>query len=357
LVNEYIFFGGKRIARRDSSSNIEYYFADQIGSARVVTNASGTILEDCDYFPYGGSGCSPSSINNYLFTGKERDSESGLDNFGARYYSSQYGRFMRPDPILITKDRIVDPQEWNMYAYVRNNPLNLTDPTGLDFHITCQADNDTNCNNGLVGAYSTPDENGNRSFTPTVISNDQNGNLVDQNGNQYKANVSGAGVSFSQAGSSQSSMGVFINGTNATTIQGSGGLSGFTFNFTSSNMASNVSAEGTFTYAGTATQTEQALANAGFQHYFGDDFDIFHPSGEDFHATDFRSAGAAGTGAGSGHFTVQEPVTRLPFASYPIPLATVPTGGDVHLGEHNAYTGGFVQHAEEVIKNLYDRVF
>src|SRR6202030_2298977 len=98
LVNEYIFFGGKRISRRDSSSNIEYYFSDQIGSARVVTNASGTILEDCDYFPYGGSGCVPSSINHYLFTSKERDSESGLDTFGARYNSSQYGRFMTPDP-------------------------------------------------------------------------------------------------------------------------------------------------------------------------------------------------------------------------------------------------------------------
>ncbi len=57
LVNEYIFFGGKRISRRDASSNIEYYFADEIGSSRVVTNASGTIVEDCDYFPYGGSNC------------------------------------------------------------------------------------------------------------------------------------------------------------------------------------------------------------------------------------------------------------------------------------------------------------
>jgi RHS repeat-associated protein len=62
------------------------------------------------------------------FTGKERDSESGLDNFGARYDSSQYGRFMSPDPL---GGSLTDPQTLNKYGYVRNNPLNLTDPTGL----------------------------------------------------------------------------------------------------------------------------------------------------------------------------------------------------------------------------------
>jgi hypothetical protein len=88
LVNEYIFFGGKRIARRDSSSNIVYYFADQLGSARVVTNASGTILDDSDFYPYGGERpvTGPSSGIRYKFTGKERDDLGGgvtLDNFGA----------------------------------------------------------------------------------------------------------------------------------------------------------------------------------------------------------------------------------------------------------------------------------
>jgi len=71
-------------------------------------------------------------------TGKERDSESGLDNFGARFNSSQYGRFMGPDPLYIEMHRLVDPQQLNLYSYVRNNPLSLTDPTGLD--ITCNGD-------------------------------------------------------------------------------------------------------------------------------------------------------------------------------------------------------------------------
>jgi RHS repeat-associated protein len=129
LTNEYIFFNGKRIARRDSSGNVEYYVADHLGTARVVTNATGGVLEACDYFPYGRSNCSPSSYNNYLFTGKERDSESGLDNFGARYYSSQYGRFMTSDPGNVGADPL-NPQSWNMYSYVQNNPLNNTDPSG-----------------------------------------------------------------------------------------------------------------------------------------------------------------------------------------------------------------------------------
>jgi RHS repeat-associated protein len=66
----------------------------------------------------------------YKFTGKERDSESGLDNFGARYNSSSMGRFMSPDPANIGVNRL-SPQSWNAYSYSLNNPLNLTDPTGM----------------------------------------------------------------------------------------------------------------------------------------------------------------------------------------------------------------------------------
>lgn len=71
----------------------------------------------------------------HSFTGKERDSESGLDNFGPRYFGSSLGRFQSPDPLYIELHRLVDPQQLNLYAYARNNPLTFTDPTGLD--ITC----------------------------------------------------------------------------------------------------------------------------------------------------------------------------------------------------------------------------
>jgi RHS repeat-associated protein len=69
------------------------------------------------------------------FTGKERDTESGLDYFGARYYASSMGRFMSPDP---TGGRLANPQTLNRYAYVVNNPLSFVDPTGL-WHCTWNA--------------------------------------------------------------------------------------------------------------------------------------------------------------------------------------------------------------------------
>lgn len=63
------------------------------------------------------------------FTGKERDAETGLDYFGARYFSAAQGRFTSPDRPFA--DQIPeDPQSWNLYVYVRNNPLRYTDPTG-----------------------------------------------------------------------------------------------------------------------------------------------------------------------------------------------------------------------------------
>ena len=63
------------------------------------------------------------------FTGKERDAETGLDYFGARYLSAAQGRFTSPDaPFADQKPE--DPQSWNLYSYVRNNPLRYTDPTG-----------------------------------------------------------------------------------------------------------------------------------------------------------------------------------------------------------------------------------
>jgi RHS repeat-associated protein len=66
----------------------------------------------------------------HKFTGKERDAESGLDNFGARYMSSQYGRFMTPDPSNLSVDFWL-PQTWNRYSYALNNPLTVVDRNGL----------------------------------------------------------------------------------------------------------------------------------------------------------------------------------------------------------------------------------
>jgi RHS repeat-associated protein len=133
--NEYIFFGGKRIARRDSTNAVNYYFADHLGTARIVATAAGATCYDSDFYPFGGERSITNTCSqNYKFTGKERDAESGLDNFGARYDSSSMGRFMSPDwsakPQGVPYAVLDDPQSLNLYAYVRNNPLNRTDPDG-----------------------------------------------------------------------------------------------------------------------------------------------------------------------------------------------------------------------------------
>ena len=105
------------------------------------------------------------------FTGKERDAESGNDYFGARYYSSAMGRFMSPDPLPWIGWQhgdeddekkfdayISNPQDLNMYAYVLNNPLNKTDPTGMN---ACGTSNDSSCKVTVTITDRGKDKNGN----------------------------------------------------------------------------------------------------------------------------------------------------------------------------------------------------
>jgi len=129
-----------------AGSGISYLTADQLGSTRVVTNGSGVRTMCSDYLPFGeqmttGSpGSSRGGVGCYgmagtvaqRFTGKERDAETGLDYFGARYMSSAQGRFTHPD-LKLFPDAVYDPQSWNKYGYVRNNPLRLVDPNGEDW--------------------------------------------------------------------------------------------------------------------------------------------------------------------------------------------------------------------------------
>jgi RHS repeat-associated protein len=156
VQNTYVFFGGQRMARRDGAGLIHYYFSDHLGSHGVVENATGTTCEqDIDYYPYGGveNDYCPNVAQNYKFTGKERDTESGLDMFGARYYGSSLGRFMTPDwaakPTAVPYAHYGNPQSLNLYSYVQNNPTTVGDPDGH-----CPSDN-PNCNNVKVETQNT----------------------------------------------------------------------------------------------------------------------------------------------------------------------------------------------------------
>lgn len=105
----------------------------------AVTDSSGTVIEQHDYLPFGEEWCGSAICNGTTpgdqpkrFTGKERDAETGLDYFGARYYGSKIARFTTVDPVYTWRENLVDPQRWNRYAYARNNPLRYVDPDGRE---------------------------------------------------------------------------------------------------------------------------------------------------------------------------------------------------------------------------------
>jgi RHS repeat-associated protein len=136
ITSEYIFVGGKRLAKRDIATGaVHYYLSDHLGSSNIVVTSAGVVESNVDFYPYGGEN-TVTSVQNYKFTGKERDSESGNDYFGARYYASNTGRFMSPDwsakaePVPYAK--LDNPQSLNLYAYVGNNPESQVD---LDGHL------------------------------------------------------------------------------------------------------------------------------------------------------------------------------------------------------------------------------
>jgi RHS repeat-associated protein len=141
-----------------TSTGTSYLFTDMLGSVRTITSDSKTVTECYDYLPFGrmlstadngrsSVGCYPADPDTQLtsgtpqkYTGKERDAETGLDFFGARYVSAAQGRFMVPD--LSGEDRaLLDPQSWNMYSYVRNRPTRFVDiggrwATGIHVSLT-----------------------------------------------------------------------------------------------------------------------------------------------------------------------------------------------------------------------------
>ena len=128
---EYIFFGGARIARRDASGNVTYYFWDQVGSTRTITDATGHLCYDADFYPFGGERTPyvNTCAQSYKFSGMERDSETQNDHTMFRYYESNLGRWLSPDPLA---GDVTNPQSLNRYAYVMNSPCSYTDPLGLD---------------------------------------------------------------------------------------------------------------------------------------------------------------------------------------------------------------------------------
>jgi len=144
---------------------VYYYHHDHLGNIRAVTDQNGNVVERHDFYPFGEEITQPTNKDSYLFTGKPRDSETGLDYFGKRYYSSGLGRWTSVDPKENAKQylkrKLENPQLWNLYIYCRNNPLTFFDPDGqASFHIKIR--------NLEWVAYKSPELKG-KGFGKTVI--------------------------------------------------------------------------------------------------------------------------------------------------------------------------------------------
>jgi RHS repeat-associated protein len=133
-TKDYVYRDGLSLASIDASGT-KHFHLDHLGTIRRITNASRAVVGSHDYFPFGLEATSASQDTERMkFTGHERDLQGttsqtdDLDYLHARYYNFNIARFLSVDP-----GRDVDPklpQAWNMYAYVRNNPVNETDPDG-----------------------------------------------------------------------------------------------------------------------------------------------------------------------------------------------------------------------------------
>ena len=126
-----VYAGGTLMATYDGDG-LHFHLSDWLGNRRVQTDYTGVTEQSCTNLPFGDNlACTGSltSPTEQHFTGKERDSESGNDYFGARYYASSLGRWMSPDPTTFSLEP-ENPQSWNKYSYAFNRPLTHVDSDG-----------------------------------------------------------------------------------------------------------------------------------------------------------------------------------------------------------------------------------
>jgi len=189
-VHTNVYAGGKLIATYDgnvAAPTLHFHIDDPLGTRRAQVSATGALEatyqslpfgDGLNSIPYTNAGDDDPTENH--FTNKERDTESGNDYFGARYYGSMSGRFLSPDWSAKSNDpvpyaKLDAPQSLNLYSYVMNNPLNFIDPTGHHFECThsdlsyTDKGGHTHTTPGQLHCHVTPDDDIDlRDFQPMV---------------------------------------------------------------------------------------------------------------------------------------------------------------------------------------------
>jgi RHS repeat-associated protein len=123
--------GQSHLAQRTATGEITYRLEDHLGSTRCLVDAQGKVLARYSYSPFGvPTSDKDTALTPFLYTGEPWDQEAQLLYLRARYYDPQLGRFLSPDPAPGDPH---DPQTFNQYVYVNNDPINKVDPLGLQW--------------------------------------------------------------------------------------------------------------------------------------------------------------------------------------------------------------------------------
>ncbi|MCA1790112.1 MAG: RHS repeat-associated core domain-containing protein, partial [Thioalkalivibrio sp.] len=129
---------GTTLLGSSSPAGAYHYTVDHLGTPRYITNAWRQQIGRHAYYPFGEESTNPAQNDEFRkFTGHERDKSSPgsvdyLDYMHARYYRPVQGRFLSIDPVLDVEKAVGEPQRWNRYAYVINNPIRNIDPDGRE---------------------------------------------------------------------------------------------------------------------------------------------------------------------------------------------------------------------------------
>jgi RHS repeat-associated protein len=146
LIKAFIKLPGGAKAVYTPSGLAYYRHSDWLGTSRLASTQTRTLYSSSAYAPFGEQ-YATSGTADASFTGQDQDTVSNLYDFPARRYSPSQGRWISPDPSGRAAVKLTNPQSWNRYVYVLNNPLHLIDSTGLDTS-NCDQNQSEDGNNG-----------------------------------------------------------------------------------------------------------------------------------------------------------------------------------------------------------------
>src|SRR5690606_15072319 len=121
-IIKYYSFNGQTVAM-DDGNGLKYFLTDHLGSTVAILDDEGTLIEQQRYLPFGGERTDislPVISTDFNYTGQRDLDGTGLMDYKFRMYSPLLGRFVSPDNII---PDAANPQDWNRYAYARNNPI------------------------------------------------------------------------------------------------------------------------------------------------------------------------------------------------------------------------------------------